>query len=107
MDIAIFKSKKSYAEGRIVKFHQHSKNRVEPFCSHFGLCGGCKWQHMDYPGQLHFKQKQVEDSLKRIGKIEDPLVRPILGSDLEKGYRNKLEFTFSSRRWFTNPQNRC
>jgi len=101
VDIEIFKSKRSYAEGRIIKFHQHSKNRVEPFCSHFGVCGGCKWQHMDYPGQLNFKQKQVEDSLKRIGKIEDPLVRPILGSELERGYRNKLEFTFSSRRWYT------
>jgi 23S rRNA (uracil1939-C5)-methyltransferase len=103
VDIEIFKSKKSYAEGRIIRFHQHSKNRVEPFCSHFGLCGGCKWQHMDYPTQLHYKQKQVEDSLRRIGKIGDPLVRPIIGSDLEKGYRNKLEFTFSSRRWFTDP----
>jgi len=103
VDIDIFRSKKSYAEGRIIRFHQHSKNRVEPFCSHFGLCGGCKWQHMDYVSQLHFKQKQVEDSLRRIAKIDDPLVRPILGSGLEKGYRNKLEFTFSSHRWFANP----
>ena len=102
-DIEIFRSKRSYAEGRIIRFHKYSENRVEPFCSHFGLCGGCRWQHMNYTTQLHFKQKQVEDSLKRIGKLDNPLIRPILGSEATRGYRNKLEFTFSSRRWFTGP----
>ena len=103
VDIEVFKSKRSYAEGRIIKFHSYSENRSEPFCSHFGVCGGCRWQHMNYKTQLHFKQKQVFDSLKRIGKIENPLVREILGSQQIQCYRNKLEFTFSSRRWFTGP----
>ncbi len=103
VDIHIFKSKRSYAEGRIVKFHSYSENRNEPFCSHFGVCGGCKWQHMNYKTQLHFKQKQVGDSFKRIAKLENPLIRDILGSEQIQGYRNKLEFTFSSRRWFTGP----
>ena len=102
VDIEVFKSKRSFAEGKIVHFHKHSENRVEPFCSHFGTCGGCRWQHMNYETQLHYKQKQVEDSLKRIGKLEDPKVSPILGSVLTRGYRNKLEFTFSASRWFTH-----
>jgi 23S rRNA (uracil1939-C5)-methyltransferase len=103
VDIQVFKSKRSYAEGRIVKFHTYSENRTEPFCSHFGVCGGCKWQHMNYKTQLYFKQKQVEDSFKRIAKLENPQIRGILGSEQIQGYRNKLEFTFSSRRWFTGP----
>lgn len=101
VDIEVFRSRKSYAEGKIIRFHQRSGNRVEPFCSHFGVCGGCRWQQMDYPSQLKYKEKQVGDSLKRIARIEDPLIRPILGSVKEREYRNKLEFTFSSRRWFT------
>ena len=105
VDIEVLRSKRSYVEGRIIRFHRYSENRVEPFCSHFGLCGGCRWQQMNYESQLRFKQKQVEDSLKRIGKLETPLIRPILGSGAIRGYRNKLEFTFSSRRWFTGPGN--
>ncbi|MCX6286415.1 MAG: 23S rRNA (uracil(1939)-C(5))-methyltransferase RlmD [Bacteroidetes bacterium] len=103
VDIEVFKSKRSYAEGRIIKFHRYSENRTEPFCSHFGICGGCRWQQMNYGSQLHFKQKQVEDTFKRIAKLDNPLIRPILGSDATRGYRNKLEFTFSSRRWVTGP----
>ena len=101
VDIEVFRLKRSFAEGKIIRFHQLSENRIEPFCSHFGLCGGCRWQQMKYESQLHFKQKQVEDNLKRIGKFDNPLIRPIIGSDKTQGYRNKLEFTFSSRRWFT------
>lgn len=102
VDIEVFKSKRSFAEGKIVRFHKQSENRVVPFCSHFGTCGGCRWQQMNYQTQLHYKQKQVEDSLKRIGKVENPLVHTILGSELTQGYRNKLEFTFSASRWFTH-----
>jgi len=103
VDIEIFRAKRSYAEGKIVAFHKHSENRVEPFCSHFGTCGGCRWQHMNYETQLHYKQKQVGDSLQRIAKLDTPLIRTILGSPSTRGYRNKLEFTFSSKRWFTGP----
>ncbi len=101
VDIEVFKSKRSYAEGRIVKFHTYSPDRTEAFCSHFGVCGGCRWQHMNYGSQLHYKHKQVEDSFRRIAKLENPLVREIIGSEATREYRNKLEFTFSSRRWFT------
>jgi len=103
VDIEVFKSKRSYSEGKIVKFHRYSENRTEPFCSHFGVCGGCRWQQMNYESQLHFKQKQVGDSMKRIGKFEHPVIRPIRSSESVRDYRNKLEFTFSSRRWFTGP----
>ncbi len=103
VDIELFRSKRSYAEGKIVRFHRYSENRIEPFCSHFGICGGCRWQQMNYETQLHYKQKQVEDSFKRIGKLENPFIRPILASAATPGYRNKLEFTFSAHRWFTSP----
>jgi 23S rRNA (uracil1939-C5)-methyltransferase len=102
VDIEIIRKKRSFAEGRIVRFHGYSKHRVEPFCSHFGICGGCRWQQMSYESQLFFKQKQVEDNLQRIGKIISPQVRPILASPLTRSYRNKLEFTFSSQRWHVN-----
>jgi len=105
VDIEVFRAKRSFAEGKIVNFHKYSENRIDPFCSHFGTCGGCRWQQMNYETQLHYKQKQVEDSLKRIGKFETPIIRPILASPQIKGYRNKLEFTFSSRRWYTSPGN--
>ena len=75
------------------------KDRVEAFCEHFGICGGCKWQFLPYNEQLYYKQKQVEDQLKRIGKLDLPEVLPILGSDKNTFYRNKLEFTFSNKRW--------
>ena len=101
VDVMIYRKKKNYAEGRVVKIHEPSPDRVTPFCTHFGTCGGCKWQHMSYEKQIHYKQKQVEDVLERIGKINLPNATPILGSALTKYYRNKLEFTFSNKGWLT------
>ena len=87
-----------------VKFHELSPNRAVPFCQHYGVCGGCKWQVLPYSEQIRYKQKQVEDNLRRIGKIELPEISPILGSDKTEFYRNKLEFTFSNKRWLTNEE---
>jgi len=101
VDVQVTGRKKSFFEGRIVKFHVMSSSRVEPACVHFGLCGGCRWQNMDYDRQLHFKQKQVQDNFDRIGHFKYPEIRPILGSDNIYFYRNKLEYTFSNRKWFT------
>ncbi|HOW24914.1 MAG TPA: 23S rRNA (uracil(1939)-C(5))-methyltransferase RlmD [Bacteroidales bacterium] len=101
VDIQLIRKKKSFAEGKIVRFHEKSNMREEPFCMHFGLCGGCKWQHLRYSDQLFFKQKQVEDHFIRIGKLEIESFSPILASPLTDRYRNKLEFTFSNRRWLT------
>ncbi len=97
----INKKKKSYAEGYITKIVEPSAIRVEPLCSHFTLCGGCKWQHLPYEYQLKFKQKQVIDALQRIAKVEIPEVAPTIGSEKIYGYRNKLEYTFSAKRWLT------
>lgn len=99
VDIEVFKKKKNYLEGRIVNIKKPSEKRVKPVCQHFGLCGGCKWQQMDYQWQIYFKQKQVKDNFDRIGKIEYPLIRPILGCEKQYFYRNKLEYAFSNRKW--------
>lgn len=104
VDIQIFKKKHKYAEGRIVRFHRKSSLRAEPVCSHFGYCGGCKWQHLPYDEQLRFKQQQVFDNLSRIGKVELPEFLPILGSAKTQFYRNKLEFSFSNKSWLTPEQ---
>jgi 23S rRNA (uracil1939-C5)-methyltransferase len=101
VDIQLTRKKKSFAEGKILQFHTRSDKRENPFCPHFGVCGGCKWQHLQYGEQLHFKQKQVEDNFIRIGKLNVPSVSPILASPRTVHYRNKLEFTFSNRRWLT------
>ena len=101
VDLQVTKKRKRYQEAYVVKYHEYSKDRVEPFCEHFGVCGGCKWQILPYKKQLVFKHKQVEDQLKRIGKIDLPEISPILGSENETFYRNKLEFTFSSKRWLS------
>ena len=100
-DIQTTKMKKSFYEGTAVKFHEYSNKRVEPVCEHFGTCGGCKWQFMGYEHQLFYKQEEVENNLKRIGKIELPPITPILGSSDIYFYRNKMEFSFSDRRWLT------
>lgn len=100
-DVQVSKKRKRFQEGYVVKFHKYSEKRVEAFCEHFGVCGGCKWQNLPYDEQLKFKQKQVVDQLARIGKIELPEVFPILGSEKTTFYRNKLEFTFSNKRWLT------
>lgn len=103
-DVQITRKKHSYAEGRIVRMVKPSELRVEPFCAHFGTCGGCKWQHLPYPEQLRYKQQQVVDALERIAKVEIPPINPILGSANTIHYRNKLEFTFSNKMWLTSEQ---
>lgn len=100
VDIKVTKKKKNYMEGFILKMKKPSEHRLEPFCKHFGTCGGCKWQPLPYEMQLQAKQQQVYDQLVRIGHLDIPEISPILGSDKIQYYRNKLEFTFSSRRWF-------
>ena len=99
VDIRLSKSKKDWAEGHVTAFRQYSADRVEPFCSHFGACGGCRWQMLPYPRQLQYKQQQVADVLQRIGKIALPEIRPILGAPESIHYRNKMEYTFSNRRF--------
>ncbi|MBP5213834.1 MAG: 23S rRNA (uracil(1939)-C(5))-methyltransferase RlmD [Bacteroidales bacterium] len=101
VDIQVLKSRSSYAEGTIARMIKPSPVRVEPVCEHFGVCGGCKWQHIPYEEQLKFKQQQVVDALTRIGKVELPECSPIDGSKQTQFYRNKLEFTFSNKRWLT------
>ncbi|MDR0620243.1 MAG: class I SAM-dependent RNA methyltransferase [Bacteroidales bacterium] len=100
VDVEIYRQKHNYMEGRVLRIAAPSPLRVQPPCSHFGLCGGCKWQHLDYAEQLKFKEKQVRDQLMRIGKVELPESEPILGSSETLYYRNKLEYTFSPRKWF-------
>ena len=101
VDIQLYKKKKSYAEGRVVTLHSASPLRVEPLCPHFGTCGGCKWQTMRYEAQLDAKQRQVRDNLERLGHVDCSGMRPICGSESIDHYRNKLEFTFSTRAWRT------
>lgn len=104
VDIQLTRKKNSYAEGRVVHFHEYAPQRVDPFCEHFGVCGGCKWQHLPYEEQLKYKNKQVIDNLTRIGKVEMEEVMPILGSERTIFYRNKLEFTFSNKKWLTDEE---
>ena len=99
VDVRLTKSKKDWAEGRVSRFYSLSQDRVEPFCEHFGVCGGCKWQMLPYEKQLEYKQNEVEQHLRRIGKVELPTIAPILGAFPSTRYRNKLEFTFSNRRY--------
>ena len=101
VDLQIFKKKKNYMEGRVIKFHSYSEKRCEAVCEHYGTCGGCKWQILPYDEQIRYKQKQVVDNLTRLGHIELPEVTPILGSEKTYFYRNKLEYTFSNRKWLT------
>ena len=102
--VQITKKRKSYYEGRAISFSNLSNKRVQAKCEFFGTCGGCKWQYMGYEHQLFFKQKEVENNLKRIGKIELPNVSPILGAKEEYYYRNKMEFSFSDSKWLTLDQ---
>lgn len=104
VDIRVTRRKKSFLEGTAIKFHEYSKDRVEPFCEYFGTCGGCKWQHIPYDLQLNYKNQQVTDNLVRIGKIDLPDFNPILPSAEQTFYRNKLEFTFSDTRWLTREE---
>ena len=95
VDVQTTKKKSAYYEGFVTKYHQLSEQRVTPVCSHFGYCGGCKWQDMNYQSQLFYKQKEVENNLVRLGRIEIPAVMPIIGSDETYYYRNKMEFSHS------------
>ena len=101
VDLQVRRKKHSYAEAEAVKFYEYSAERAKPFCKHYGVCGGCKWQCLAYEHQLKYKQQQVYDALTRIGKVELPEIIPILGSEQICEYRNKLEFTFSNKRWLT------
>ena len=101
VDVQIRKHHRRYMEGTVVRFIEKSPLRIEPFCQHFGTCGGCKWQNLPYDEQLKQKRQQVEDQLVRIGHLDIPEVRPCLGSARTREYRNKLEFTFAYRRWLT------
>jgi 23S rRNA (uracil1939-C5)-methyltransferase len=102
-DVLLTKNKKDWAEGRVLKIKEFSKERVEPFCKHFGICGGCKWQMLPYTKQLQYKQQEVEQNLRRIGKVDLPEILPIVGADDTVHYRNKLEFTFSNKEYYPNP----
>ena len=103
-DVQIRRKKHSFAEGEVARFISYSKVRAIPFCEHFGVCGGCKWQNLPYEEQLKFKQQQVYDQLHRIGKVELPEFRPILGSVKTQEYRNKLDFGCANKRWLTSEQ---
>ena len=102
VDIQVFKKKSNCFDGKIVNIVKESDKRVKPVCQHFGLCGGCKWQHLDYQWQLYYKQKQVKDNLDRIAKIDYPEITPILGCEKQYYYRNKVEYSFSNRKWLTD-----
>ncbi len=99
VDIRLTRNKKDWAEGVVTRFREYSKERVTPFCSHFGVCGGCQWQMLPYPLQLQYKQKQVTDNLQRIGKLELPEMEPIAGAAETVAYRNKIEYTFSNKKY--------
>lgn len=104
VDIQTFKKRKAYYEGKAITFHKLSDKRTAPECEHFGTCGGCKWQHMSYHYQLYYKQKEVVNNLERLGQIKLPEISPILGSKKQYFYRNKMEFSFSDKRWLTQEE---
>ena len=104
IDVRITKGKSSFMEGEAIEFHEYSNDRVDPFCSHFGTCGGCKWQHINYDLQKQYKRQQVLDQFTRIAKVDITEVLPILGSEKTRYYRNKLDFTFSNNRWLTKEE---
>lgn len=104
VDVKIIKKKKTYLEGKVMKFHEYSSLRADPFCEHFGLCGGCKWQHMNYEHQAESKRQQIIDNFERIGKLDFHKVNPIIASETIRHYRNKLEYTFSNKRWLSQEE---
>ncbi|WP_251621805.1 23S rRNA (uracil(1939)-C(5))-methyltransferase RlmD [Odoribacter lunatus] len=104
VDVQVTRKRKSFLEGFVVKTHRLSELRVTPFCPHFGICGGCKWQNLPYDMQLKFKQQEIIDNLERIGKVKLQNVYPIIGSARTTHYRNKLEFTFSNKRFLTKEE---
>ncbi|MFT3682760.1 MAG: 23S rRNA (uracil(1939)-C(5))-methyltransferase RlmD [Ferruginibacter sp.] len=104
IDAFISTNKKDWGEGRVTRIHEYSSERAEPFCRHFGTCGGCKWQMLPYNKQLEYKQQETEHNFKRIAKVPLPPLLPIAGSDATRFYRNKLEFTFSNKRYLSNEE---
>ena len=104
VDVQTGRKRKSYFEGKAIKFHTFSKKREEPVCQHFGTCGGCKWQNLKYEDQLYYKQKEVTNNLIRIGHLDLPEVSPIVACKNKYNYRNKMEFSFSDSRWLTNEE---
>lgn len=104
VDVRLLKNKKDWAEGMVLKIHEYSAERVQPFCSHFGVCGGCQWQMLPYEKQLQYKSKQVADVLQRIGKVALPPIQPILGAAGTRHYRNKIEYTFGNKRFLTKEE---
>ena len=104
VDVQTMKKRKAYYEGKAIKIHEFSEHRTDVVCEHFGACGGCKWQNMQYSQQLFYKNQEVYNNLKRIGKIELPEFEPILGSEKQFFYRNKMEFGFSNARWMTDAE---
>lgn len=104
VDIQVRRKRKKYLEGKVIRFHEYSPDRIKPACRHFGVCGGCRWQHLPYSLQLHYKEKQVRDNLARIGKVSFNDIKTIIGSQNIFRYRNKLEYTFSDKRWLTREE---
>jgi 23S rRNA (uracil1939-C5)-methyltransferase len=104
VDVRVFKKRKGIQYASPIKFHQHSPDKVLPFCQHFEYCGGCQWQHLDYKAQIVFKEKIVRDALERVGKIAVQNFEPILGASISKEYRNKLEFTFANKQWLSKEE---
>ncbi len=104
VDLRVIRKRKKYLEGKVIRFREYSPDRIKARCAHFGVCGGCKWQHLPYDMQLRYKEKQVKDNLTRIGKVELPVIHPIIGSEEVFHYRNKLEYTFSDKRWLTKEE---
>jgi 23S rRNA (uracil1939-C5)-methyltransferase len=103
-DVEVFKKRRNYAEGRVAQLTSPSPDRIDPVCEHFGVCGGCQWQYMDYQAQLRHKQQEVTENLVRIGGVQPQETTPILGSKNVFGYRNKMEYSFSNRRWLTQEE---
>ncbi len=104
VDLQVTRKRSHYMEARVTAFRKYSDIRQQPFCAHFGICGGCKWQHLPYSLQLRYKQQQVEDAIRRIGHVEIPPVQEIIGSPRDRFYRNKLEYTFSDHRWLSQEE---
>lgn len=104
VDLKVTKKRKKYLEGRVIRFHEYSKDRISPACKHFGVCGGCKWQHLPYDIQLKYKEKQVIDSIERIGHLSPAETKPVVPAPDQFYYRNKLEYTFSDKRWLTQEE---
>ena len=104
VDIQLLKSKKDWAEAFVLEFKKYSSEREMPFCEHFGTCGGCQWQMLPYDKQLHFKHQQVIDNLTRIAKVPLPEIMPIVGADRTSGYRNKVEYTFATKKYYTQKE---